>query len=93
MKPKQKRLFDLPPKERAKPRKLMKVYDAGPCDETSDMMRFECPRCKYLTEWEAVSKEDYRKGIACPVCSGVIVKPEPKPELKFDPEVLKDICR
>lgn len=81
----------MPRIERAKPRKLMKVYDAGPCDETSDMMRFECPRCKYLTEWEAVSKEDYRKGIACPVCSGEIQKPEPKPVVPIDPEFFKDL--
>ena len=93
MKPKQKRLFDMPRIERAKPRKLMKVYDSGPFLDDTDMIQFECPRCQYRSEWEAMKVSEIKKGVVCPVCSGVIVKPEPKPELKFDPEVLKDMCR
>ena len=36
---------------------------------------------------------EIKKGVACPVCSGEIEKPDPKPELKLDLEVLKNITR
>lgn len=70
-------LFDLgpPPKtKRAKPRKLMHVVDAGPCDarDYDVIVAMQCNRCDLRTDWFAMPNvTSAKRGIPCPHCSGV----------------------
>lgn len=60
-------LFDLP---RAKPRKLMHVFDAGPAETGGHMIRFHCARCDHETDWMLVATvTEAKRGIPCPRCN------------------------
>lgn len=87
----QKRLFELPVIPRAKPQKLMHVSDAGPCNDTYDMVEFTCKRCSYVSDWMVVLRADAKRGIPCPVCSGEIPKPEAKKYKPLSADFIKDI--
>ena len=58
-------------KPRAKPRKLMKVIDAGNAPDGTPLVRFKCPHCEHDTGWtvrgESVTKA--RIGRPCPICN------------------------
>ncbi len=50
---------------RAKPRKLMHVCDAG-----SGMVKFQCSRCGYRSDWVMAGKlSDDKRGRPCPNCN------------------------
>ena len=49
---KQPTLFPLPAKPRRKPRKLMRLVDAGHTPAGRDAVLWECPRCDYGSDWE-----------------------------------------
>lgn len=63
------RLFDVPSKPRAKPRKLMHVYDAGPGYDERDRVKFLCPHCGHESEWMLIKCSDAKRGIPCPKCN------------------------
>lgn len=61
-------LFDRP--SRAKPRKLMRVADAGN-DGTCNVVEFRCPHCGYRDGWsrsEGLTAD--KRGRPCPQCNG-----------------------
>lgn len=66
---KPRQLFDLPPKPRAKPRKLMHVIDAGPGFDQMDRVRFECARCGHDSGWLLMKCDDAKRGVPCPKCN------------------------
>ena len=63
-------LFDVEPKPRAAPRKLMHVNDAGPFGEDEDMVRFLCRLCGYHSDWMTMKPSEAKRGIPCPRCNG-----------------------
>lgn len=68
------RLFDMPPKPRRKPRKLMHVYDAGDCgfDAGKVSVRFRCDRCGHKTDWQFHMMSEAKRGIPCPTCNAKV---------------------
>lgn len=68
-------LFDLPPKPRRQPRKMMHVCDAGDCgcsigDSESHSVRFACRRCGHETDWVQVRNvTEGKRGMPCPKCN------------------------
>lgn len=65
-------LFDLPPKPRAAPRKLMHVIDAGDdqIGESDCMAIFACKRCGYRSDWLSMRYGVAKRGVPCPKCNG-----------------------
>lgn len=66
-------LFEIPPKPRSKPRKLMHVSDAGDCggctDGETDVV-FTCRRCGYESEWIRMrTVTEAKRGLPCPKCN------------------------
>ena len=58
---------------RRKPRKLMHVVDAGPCEsrDHETIVVMECNRCDLKTDWFAMpTVTAAKRGIECPRCSG-----------------------
>lgn len=66
---KQQRLFDVPAKPRAKPRKLMHVIDAGPGYDDEDLCQFKCYHCGHESEWLLYKFTEAKRGVPCPKCN------------------------
>lgn len=66
---KQLRLIDLPKEPRAKPRKLMHVWDAGCGHDKKDLVKFKCARCGTESDWKLMLMSDAKRGIPCPTCN------------------------
>lgn len=65
-------LFPETRKQRAKPRVLMHVFDAGGCDsdEGTHIARFECGKCGLKTDWLVMQTiTETKRGIPCPNCN------------------------
>ena len=60
-------------KPRQKPRKLMRVVDAGDdqmCHRDENCMaKFECKHCGYESDWMSVRTSEAFRGIPCPKCN------------------------
>ena len=55
--------------QRAKPRVMAHVFDAG-CSCETNLARFECKRCGWQSEWLSVASiSDGKRGIPCPTCN------------------------
>lgn len=59
--------------ERAKPRVLMHVRDAGEREDGEAIFIMACKRCGNQTSWIQLKPLKARRGILCPTCAGSTV--------------------
>jgi hypothetical protein len=65
--PRQAALFPAP--ERAAPRRLMHVCDAGNGEEGT-LVQFHCARCDHRSEWlRGITVSEAKRGLPCPRCN------------------------
>lgn len=62
-------LFDMPPRPRAKPRRLMHVIDAGERIDSKDHVHMLCHHCGHDAGWCLLKMSEAKRGVPCPVCN------------------------